>query len=100
MLCTGKFVCIPHAAELSLLSEPRWEKGQNPAEMKECEALVQPPLAFTPGKKKSLKGISQRAVLIRHRSLTCCVAVQHERSRSSAGNTSSISGYLGGESRR
>lgn len=48
----GKFVCIPQAAALSLLSEPRWEKGQNPAEMKECEALVQPPLAFTPGKKK------------------------------------------------
>lgn len=56
MLCTGKFVCIPHAAELSLLSEPRWEKGQNPAEMKECEALVQPPLAFTPGKKKITQG--------------------------------------------
>lgn len=47
----GNFVCIPQAAALSLLSEPRWEKGQNPAEMKECEALVQPPLAFTPGKK-------------------------------------------------
>lgn len=51
-------------------------------------------------KKKSLKGISQRAVLIRHRSLTCWVAVQHERSCSGAGNTGSISGYLGGESCR
>lgn len=61
---TGKFVCIPAAVAQSRLSEPPWEKGQNPAEMKECEALVQPPLAFTPGKNRtSLKGISQRAGL-------------------------------------
>lgn len=50
-MLSNRELCIPQAAALSLLSEPRWEKGQNPAEMKEWEALEQPPLAFTPGKK-------------------------------------------------
>lgn len=49
-------VCILRTvARQSLLSESRCEKGQSPAEMKECEALAEPPLAFTPWKEGGRK---------------------------------------------
>lgn len=50
-----EFVCILCTAAQSLLLESCCEKGQSPAEMKECEALVEPPLAFTPLKKNNRK---------------------------------------------
>jgi len=53
-------VCILHAAEL------RGEKGQSPAEMKGCTASP----GISTWNRTAPKGISQSAVLARHRSLS------------------------------
>lgn len=95
---TGRVVCILQAPALSRLSEPRWEKGQNPAEMKEWEAPVRPPLAFTPG---GGKGKKKKRQILTHRHLTKRGANEALLPRSGrwsgAGNAGSISRYLRGQ---